>query len=157
MIFTECDADTEFIKILTEGRVEVIHENGRSGILNLMKEKYRDGDRVVGVVDEDSGKSQHPDLGNYKTVDEKRSIRLLVKEGDEKKRLIMLCPEFEEWIISRARLNQIYPREYDVPADPRELKKIPHYEKNRNFKDMLLELIGNDSEIRTISEWIKRR
>jgi hypothetical protein len=109
---------------------------------------------AIGIIDEDPDSGQPSDLKKYIEKDSRHAIKLLVWKDDDSKRLIQISPRLEEWLYSRARQNQIFPKDFGLPGDPEGLHKIPRYDKSKNFHSFLNKLIEADDGIDTLKKWI---
>jgi hypothetical protein len=54
--------------------------------------------------------SQPSERLKYIEKESKSTIKLLVKNNDESKKIIVLSPDLEGWILSRAKLNRVSPK-----------------------------------------------
>ena len=151
MIIVECYADEFLIKSMGFPRKEVKHEGGKGKVL----ENVRKNQNVVGIIDEDPESHQHPDMERYIEKRKGSTIKLLVREDDDRKRVILISPYLEHWLLHRARKNRISPENFDLPDCPEELHDIPHIERRTGFQAFLNELIKTDNEIKTLRRWIK--
>jgi hypothetical protein len=150
MILIECQPDEFIVKRF--GFRNVKHANGQGNVINGIEK--RPG--VTGIVDDDPGKSHVSKRENYIEKECKSTIKLLVKNDDETKRIILWSPDVEGWILHRAKLNKVSPKKYHLPDDGTELHKIPHIEEKKDFLDFIDELIEKkDEEIEILKTWLK--
>ena len=70
--------------------------------------------------------------------------------------MIQISPRFEDWILQRAKENNIKPGDFSLPGTPRELHRLTRLEKNKNFIDFLTKVINSDREIKVMKEWIEK-
>ncbi|MBN2316192.1 MAG: hypothetical protein JXM79_19855 [Sedimentisphaerales bacterium] len=110
-------------------------------------------DCAVGLIDEDPSSAQPRDLNNYKQVQAAAGLRLLARRDDKNKKLILVCPRLEDWLIHRARLLGVKPEDYGLPDDPKRLHAIPRYEQKKGFHRFLVELKERDSEMQLLRRW----
>ena len=133
----------------------------RKGILlfgskgNVIK-KLKDCPGDMGMVDEDpqSIQTQPHELANYQEVGRSEGLRLLARIGHNKQKLVVLCPRIEDWLIQRAKLSDIDPKQYYLPSTPRELKGLVHYEQKDGFRRFLAELKERDKGMHLLSQYI---
>jgi hypothetical protein len=70
------------------------------------------------------------------------------------RRLIIISPYLESWLLIRGKRSGINSKSYGLPDEPKELKSIPHLEKNKGFQEFVKDLANKDSEIFLILKWI---
>jgi len=70
------------------------------------------------------------------------------------KRLIIVCPRFEEWLIQRAGLSGIEPEDYGIPRRPNRLHSIARYDQKDGFRQFLTELKERDKGMQLLRQWI---
>ena len=153
MILIECQPDEFIVKRIRRiGSRNVKHAQGQGNVINGIEKNPG----VIGIVDDDPGKSHALKRENYIEKECKSTIKLLVKNNDETKKLILWSPDVEGWILHRAKLNKVSPKIYHLPDDVEELHKIPHVEEKKDFLDFMDELIEkNDEEIEILKTWLK--
>jgi hypothetical protein len=111
-------------------------------------------DCATGLIDEDPSSAQPRDLNNYKEEQAAEGLRLLARRDDKNKRLIIVRPRLEDWLIARARSVGVKPEEYGLPSDPDRLHSIPRYEQNDGFRRFLVELKERDKGMHLLRRWI---
>jgi hypothetical protein len=118
----------------------------------IKKLKGRPGD--VGLVDEDPGsiQTQSHELANYQEIERGEGLQLRARRGSGGQRLIVLCPIVESWLMDRARVCGIDPREYHLPGAAKELKDLLHYEEKEWFRRFLDEL--SDRDVGLLRRWV---
>lgn len=152
MIITECFNDTELVYRIGFSGNQVRHEYGRSRVLGRVEEKQK---AVIGIIDEDPGAGQHPNMKEYEFQKEgTKSIRLLKRKDNNTKRLIQICPRLEDWLCLVAKRNKISFPEIGVPDYPEKLHIVKRG--NEDFRRFLVVLNKtNDEEINTFKRWIR--
>jgi hypothetical protein len=122
---------------------------------NVIK-NLRDHPRGVGMIDEDpdSIQMQCRELANYQVADEGEGLQLLARQGTGGQRLIVLRPRIEEWLMQRAGLCGIDPRQYYLPSTARALHAFPHYEQKDGFRRFLAELNNHDRGMKLLRRWV---
>jgi hypothetical protein len=148
LIVVECNNDECFIRAIGFSRKSVKHERGKEGVLERVKEG------MIGIIDEDPDSTQSHERKKYFEKESKSTIKLLVNKDDENKRIIQLTPMLELWLLYRARQNGISPKDYNLPDDPHELKKIPRLDNRKDFLNFIKKLIEIDDEIDTLKKWL---
>ena len=108
----------------------------------------------MGMVDEDPNEIQNQshELDNYKEVAAGEGVRLLHRPGSTGRRLIVLCPRVEDWLLDRAKTCGMEIRQYHLPGAAKELKDLPHYEDKEWFRRFLGEL--SNRNINLLRQWV---
>ncbi len=150
MIIVECNLDEFFIKNIGFSKKKIKHESGKGDVLRIVNKK----NNVIGMIDEDPGKSQPVEMKQYKEKETMHTAKLFERKDDNGKRVIQLSPYLEHWLLLRARKNHISPNDFGLPDDPIELHDMAHIERRINFQNFLNELIKIDDEIDAIKRWI---
>jgi hypothetical protein len=153
MILVECDPDEFLVRRLGFSRKAIKHESGKGNVLRKLKNNPR---RSIGIIDEDPDSNQPGEMSKYTEIETMGAIKLLERSGDPEKRIIKISPYLEHWLLQRARQNQISPKDYGLPENPREMHDITHIERNPKFQSFMEELIRKDSEIKTLKRWIEK-
>ena len=149
-VLVECNADEAVLRALGVSKKQIQHEHCKGEVVK----KVRKLDCAAGLIDEDPASAQPRDLDNYKEVQANEGLRRLVRRDNENKRLVIVCPRLEDWLIQRAKSLGIRPKNYGLPNDPNELHSIPRYEQKENFRRFLAELIERDSGMHLLRQWI---
>jgi len=151
-IAVECYADEVVLRELGVPRKQVLHEARKGEVFNWLK-RTRD---AVGMVDEDPDSAQPYDRSNYRQVQVSEGLMLLVRQGSSGQRLIVVCPRLEDWLMRRAEVCGIDPRQYHLPDTPKALHDIPRYEQKDGFRRFLSELAGRDEGMGILRQWVLR-
>ncbi len=130
MIFVECYTDMLLVKGLGVSRKTIAHETGKGNVVNKVKNEKT---KAIGIVDEDPGSPNPKDMSNYVEKASEASLKFMCRKGDETKRLVVISPYLEHWLLARARANKIDPANYKVPSDPKELHKIARIDLKPNM------------------------
>ena len=149
-VLVECNADEAVLRALGVSKKQLRHERCKGEVVKRVL-KF---DFATGLIDEDPSSAQPRDLDNYKKVQAAEGLRLLTRRNDKNKRLIIVCPKLEDWLIQRAKSSGIRPKDYGLPSDPDKLHSIPRYEQKEGFCRFLAELKERDSGIRLLRRWI---
>lgn len=149
-VFVECYPDAMLLRVLGVPRKQLSHQRCKGEIVKRLL-KF---DCVIGLVDEDPGSSQPRDMDNYKQVQADEGLRLLARRDNSNRRLIVVCPKLEDWLIARARSSGIRPGDFSLPSDPDRLHAIPRYEQKEGFGRFLAELKEQDSGVQLLRRWL---
>jgi hypothetical protein len=150
IILVECYPDASLLRALGVSKKQLRHERGKGEVVKRVL-KF---DSAIGLIDEDPQSAQPRDLNNYKQVQSAEELRLLSRRDDKNKRLIIICPRLEDWLIERAKSSGIRPEDYGLPSDPDRLHSIPRYEQKQNFLRFLTELKERDKGMHLLRRWL---
>ena len=149
-VFVECYPDAALLRALGVSKKQLRHERCKGEVVKRVH-KF---DCATGLVDEDPTSTQPRDLDNYKQIQTVEGLCLLTRRNDDNKRLVIICPRLEEWLVSRAKSSGIRPEDYDLPGDPDRLHSIPRYEQKPGFLRFLTELKEQDKGMQLLRQWI---
>ena len=149
-ILVECYPDEALLRALGVSKKQLRHERCKGEVVK----RVRKFDCATGLIDEDPSSAQPRDLDNYKQVRAAEGLRLLARRDDKNKRLIIICPRLEDWLIQRAGLSDIKPEDYGIPSRPDRLHSIVRYERKDGFQQFLSELKERDSGMHLLRQWI---
>lgn len=150
IILVECYPDTSLLRALGVSKKQLRHERCKGEVVKRVL-KF---DSAIGLIDEDPQSAQPRDLNNYKQVQAAEGLRLLSRRDDKNKRLIIICPRLEDWLIQRARLSSVKPETHRIPNDPNHLHNIPRYEQKEGFPRLLAELKEQDKGMHLLRRWL---
>lgn len=154
-ILVECNTDTylmtRIIQTLNLTRKIIRCVGGKGRVIGKL-EKSDDG---IGLIDEDPGSSQPSDIKCYQEVERYGDIKRLERRNNRKKKLIVICPKIEDWLLKRASKNNISPISFNLKNTPNAIHEI-NIEKNSNYRNFLNKLLEVDSEIDTLKVWITK-
>ena len=149
-ILVECYPDEALVHALGVPKRQLHHERCKGEVVKRVL-KFDD---TVGLIDEDPSSDQPRDLADYKELQAAEGLRLLTRRDDKNKRLIIVCPRLEDWLITRAKSSGIRPEDYGLPNNPDRLHSIPRYEQKQNFLSFLTELKERDRGMHLLRQWI---
>ena len=152
MILVECFTDAYLIKLMGFPRKKIAHEGGKGNVVKKLKTRRENS---IGIIDDDPGSPAPKDLSNYREKETKAGVKLLQRFNDETKRLIVISPYLEDWLLARAKANRVDLIKYKLPSRARDIHAIPRVDKNQNFQRFLGELVQKDEGFKTIKKWIK--
>jgi len=150
IILVECYPDTSLLRALGVYKKQLRHERCKGEVVKRVL-KF---DSAIGLIEEDPQSAQPRDLNNYKQVQDAEGLRLLSRRDDNNKRLIIICPRLEDWLIQRAKSSGIRPEDYGLPSDPDCLHCIPRYEQKEGFRRFLEELKEQDKGMHLLRRWL---
>jgi len=149
-VLVECNADEVVLRAVGVSKKQLRHERCKGEVVKRML-KF---DCATGLIDEDPASAQPRELDNYIHVQAVEGLRLLAHRDDKNKRLIIICPRLEEWLIQRAKSSGVRPEDYGLPSDPDRLHSIPRYEQKEGFCRFLAELKERDNGMHLLCQWI---
>jgi len=149
-ILVECYPDAAILRALGVSKKQLRHERCKGEVVK----RLRKFDCATGLIDEDPASTQPRDLDNYKELQVMEGLRLLAHRDDKNKRLIIVCPRLEDWLIQRAKSLGVKPEKYNLPSDPDRLHRIPRYEQKEDFCLFLTEMIEQDKGLHLLRRWI---
>lgn len=94
-VLVECYPDEMLLRVLGVPRKQLRHERCKGEVVKRVL-KF---DCATGLIDEDPQSAQPRDLSNYKQVHDAEGLRLLARRDDKNKKLIIVCPRLEDWLI----------------------------------------------------------
>ena len=150
MIIVECNNDQYVLEAFGVGKNKIRHESGKGDVLRIA----RKNSPVLAFIDEDPDSEQPPELGKYRVTTEGETLKHGIHSEDPNRCIVIVSPYLESWLLIRAKRNYIKPKTYGLPDLQKELKSIPHLERNKGFKQFVGDLIQKDAEIAKIMSWI---
>ncbi len=150
MIAVECFPDELLVRSLGIPVARVRHSRGSGNVLNDLLR----GHAVLGVIDEDPGKTRPADISRFVEKERQGSVVLMTSGKDAGGRLVMICPRLEEWLLARAKAAGVNPGDYGLPATTKALRKLGRYERRPKFRPFLEALLAADAEMQTLKRWI---
>lgn len=150
-VLVECYPDTALVRFLGIPRKQILHERSKGNVIN----RLRGLPDAVGIVDEDPASGQHRDLANYQVVKAAEGLRLLARPGGRGQKLIVLCPRLEEWLMQRAKVCGIDPKDHHLPGTARALHRIPRYDQKDGNRSFIEELTMRDPRgMGLLRQWV---
>jgi hypothetical protein len=152
MIAVECFADEAVVRLCGFSLTLIKHDHGRGNVVNLLKKATK---AAIGVVDEDPGRNNTSALmKELEEVIKVGSLRLMLLQGSQDKRLVVICPRLEDWLLARADASGVRPDDYGLPGNPRALHARWHYERHPRFRDFVKALLAADPEMQQLKSWL---
>jgi hypothetical protein len=145
VICVECKPDAILVETL--GFKEPIHMKGNAKVTKYVC----DNDGVTGFQDEEP--FTHPPrlLGKFKETSRKHAMVLM--EWKER-RIVILQPRLEEWILKTAELERVDPEEmrFNLYRDPARLKDVINL-RPANFR-RLTDALSGSQRMRALQTWL---
>ena len=134
MIAVECEPDVILVRVFGVPSKKIYHAGSKGRVVKAV-EKFGG----IEIIDEDPGCPQPKLLLNYSiaVTYEQLGIRILTRNN---KRIIVICPRLEEFIIEACKESKINPKNFGLPLDSIQLHKKINA-KLRNFKILLETLL----------------
>lgn len=151
MIAVECYADTRLVLTLGATTASVNHARGKGHVLDVL----RTGRADVGLIDEDPGSAEYPEMRNYRLTENLKGIQLLRHIGAVNRRVILICPRLEDWMLGRARTCGVDPSAFGLAANPRALHDSGRFDRHPQFRRFVEKLLAMDAEFQKLKEWIR--
>lgn len=149
-VLVECYPDHALLRTLGVPKRQLRHERCKGEVVK----KIRKLDEAIGIVDEDPTSAQPRDLANYDTQAKTSDLRLLARRDGKDRRIVLICPRLEDWLIRRAHGAGVRPQDYGLPDDPRQLHGLGRYDRKETFQRFLTELIACDSGMAPLRQWV---
>ena len=147
MIAVECYTDRFLVNEL--GFRKVRHCTGKGDVLRSVEKSQV----LIGMIDEDPGKSQPASLRRYTELERRESVRVLTDNNNPGSLIIVLLPDLEGWLLKRAKTQGIDMRSFGLP-DTQEGLHTPHIEKRRNYQEFVRQLLDQDAEAQFLRDKI---
>jgi hypothetical protein len=149
-IAVECYPDEAVLRALGVPKKQLLHEARKGEVFNWLKRNAG----AAGMVDEDPDSAPPRDFVSYQQIQASEGLLLLVRRGSSGQKLIVVRPRLEEWLIQRAKVSGVDPRDYQLPSTARELNDIPRYDQKDGFRRFLAELTGRDGGMGLLRQWV---
>jgi hypothetical protein len=147
MLYVECYADEAVARALGVASRSIRHVHGKGNIEN----RLRLLDVGTGLMDEDTPSFQPRD---YRRTDNVGNLILLTHATATGKRIILIRPRLEEWLVARATAHDLKLSDFGLPDSPDRLHSIPRYDRKPKFPDFLQRLKQVDPEVQRLGKWI---
>ena len=133
-IIVECVPDTILMKCLGVLSRRIHHAGSKGRVIKNVERGLG-----TGIIDEDPGYTQPKILSKYSLLESDERLGLKVLSRGDKK-LIVISPHLEEFILSACMESNIDPTKFGLPKDPYYLHRVIN-SKPMNFKKLLNELL----------------
>lgn len=149
-VLVECYPDAALLRALSVPRKQIGHQSCKGEVVKRVLKL----DDAIGLIDEDPSGTQPRELANYNQIQAAEGLRLLARRDNKNKRLIIVCPRLEEWLITKAKSSGIRPEDYGLPSDADRLHSIPRYDQKEGFSRFLEELNKRDKGMDILRRWV---
>ncbi|MDP2989121.1 MAG: hypothetical protein Q8O57_00960 [Kiritimatiellota bacterium] len=152
-VLVECYHDTALVRSLGVTRQQIGHEHGKG---NVLRQLSRWDGVAVGIVDADPGKqdSNPGEMTKYRERQGAHDLRLMEHHDDQRKRLVVIDPTLEDWLLSRAGVCRLRLREYGLPESAHAMHKPPRLDHKPGFHRFLADLAAADDGMKTLKKWL---
>lgn len=156
-IIPECYIDTNLIETIVPSAKGYNHQKGCGTVARLMKRKFHDM-FAVGIIDKDKRLIKY--LEEFKIEIESENLQLF-RHKDLKRHhyMIVINPAIERWILTNVEQASISLKDFDIPTEFEEFKKITKRitsKKDEKLKKLFIELKKcNPINVAILSKWIE--
>jgi len=129
-VIVECIPDTILVRTLGIPSRKIHHAGSKGRVIKNVEKGIG-----TGIIDEDPGYTQPRILSKYTLTSSlpNLGIKILTRNG---KRLIVISPRLEEFILEACKESSIDPRRFGLPNDPDHLHKTINA-KLQSFRKLL--------------------
>ena len=153
MIHLECDNDEALILALGKTRAEISHHAGKGRVSKALSNSKQSSD--VGLIDQDPGQPPPPYLRQYRVVEERANLGLVLsKHPGEGKLLIEIQPDLEPWLYRIGPSIGIKPTDHGLPEKPSGLHQEAKKHRKRLICYLQACLAANSPHLTQLREWI---
>lgn len=93
-------------------------------------------------------------MAKYREQCQAHGLRFMAHGGDEQKRLVVVGPALEKWLLLRAKASGVSPAAYGLPDSARLMHKNPRLDRKPGFHQFLADLAGQDEGMKTLKKWL---
>ena len=119
MIAVECFADEILVRSMGIRVAGITHQKGKGNVVNAVVR----GHASAGVIDQDPDSTQPSELSEFQFAEREGAVVLMKHKSASDRRLVVISPRLEEWLIARAVASGVRLREYGVPDTAKDLKR----------------------------------
>ena len=149
MIYVECETENILASILSP-REKIIHVAGKTRVLKRLEKQ----ENAKGLIDEDPLSPQPPQLKKYQVVDEQLEVKIFSREGNRK--LIVLCPRLEEWILKAAKELKINLKNYGLQENPNLFHEAVSLNP-RKFERLIKDMQEKSVRLKKLAKFLKNK
>jgi hypothetical protein len=119
----ECKPDKLLIKLITGApKRSIIHAANKTEVIKTL---FKIRDDAIGIIDEDPGSSQPSHLKKFKLKQDLSQYGLaMLEENNSGKKLVIIKPRLEEWLLRAGKESSISFKEYKLPETGKDLHKV---------------------------------
>jgi hypothetical protein len=149
MIAVECFPDEILVRSMGIPVARITHQKGKGNVVNAVIK----GQASIGLIDEDPDSAQPSDLTRFRSVQRQGAVALMEHSGASDRRLAMISPRLEEWLIARAVASDVRPTDYGLPETAKDLKRR-RYDRLPKYRTFLDQLGAKDAEFKALRTWL---
>jgi len=147
----ECKPDFVLVRFLIY-RQKIVHAGNKSRVLRRLTRNYENS---IGLIDQDPGTHQPPDLRRFTEILSDDNSKLKVRYFSRSRNfLVVICPNMEEWIIEASDEANVNITEYNLPNDPTELHRRINLNLDK-FQRVLDNLKQASNRIKTLQSYLR--
>jgi hypothetical protein len=149
MIAVECFPDEMLVRSMGIPVARITHQKGKGNVVNAVVR----GQASVGLIDQDPDSSQPSQLSSFQSVAQEGALALMEHDSANDRRLVVISPRLEEWLIARAVASGVNPRDYGLPQTANDLKRR-RYDRFPKYRAFLDQLGATDGEFKALRSWL---
>ncbi len=150
-----CVSNQQLLNVANLPAKKVVHERHASKSRVIKNVSGCAQSPCLGLIDEDPGSRPIRMFSQFHKVMGTQTAALFAHQSNSNIQLIQLSPRLEDWLLRRTRLNNISLKSFNIPETAKGLYGLK-IRTNRNYQNFISTLIEQDSEIKTISDWIQQ-
>ncbi len=133
----ECKPDKLLLKLISGApKKSIIHAANKTEVIKTL---FKISDDATGIIDEDPGSSQPSYLKKFKLKHDFSDYDLaMLEENNSGKKLVVIKPRLEEWLLRAGMESGISFKKYKLPETGKDLHKVI----NTNLEKLKLVLNG---------------
>ena len=149
MIAVECFPDEILVRSMGIPVARITHQKGKGNVVNAVVR----GHASVGVIDQDPDSAQPSEFSRFKSVAQEGDLALMEHHSGNDRRLVVISPRLEEWLIARAIVSGVNPKDYGLPDTAKNLKRR-RYDRLPKYRAFLDQLGAKDAEFKALRTWL---
>ncbi len=150
MIYLECYPDETLAKSLGIPKAKITHSFSKGNVCNKLEKNIGS----TGLVDEDPYSTQPTYIEKLRLTENKEDVKIL-HDDQSGNRVIILCPNLEEWILKAVTEAKMDISKYGLPNDSDELHKAINTNLKK-FDALLAELKQKSRMLKTLEATLKK-
>ena len=149
MIAVECFPDEVLVRAFGIPVARILHAKGKGNVINAVIQNRAS----AGLIDEDPDSTQPSVLGLFRTQERNGSLILMQHRDSADRRLVVICPRLEDWLLNRAEACSIGLHQYGLPETAEDLKR-KRYDRFPKYRGFLDQLLSSDDEFKVLKKWL---
>jgi hypothetical protein len=138
-VYLECKPDETLAVALGVARRAIIHSGDKGRVARKLGENCD----VVGLVDEDPGKTDPRTLNKFVDVSTNHDVKLKADKS-QNNRLVVICPRLEPWLIKTAKTAGVKMEDFNLSENVQDLDSMINYRLS-NVERLLVKLLEKQS------------